>query len=278
MFYKYYKKTNSFANQSVRNISKSINTKKIGHNGILDPMAEGLMIVASDYDTKLLQYIANKQKTYIAKCSFGYASDTLDATGEVVKVDAEPIELNQLIKAIEVIKQQTTQIPPIYSAKKINGKKGYEYARANQEVEIPAHKIKIFKLDLLNFDFKNQTAEFEIEVSEGTYIRTLLVDLAKECNNNCIMTYLKRTKIGEIDLTGVNPGEFIDLDPTLLFDNPTFKLVNSNFDALKYGRSFELKALNGLYFGLNSNNEVATIGRVENNTFFPKNVFNERLK
>ncbi|MFV8401443.1 tRNA pseudouridine(55) synthase TruB [Mycoplasma sp. 005V] len=278
MFYKFYKPTTVFANKTVRSLQRELNASKIGHIGILDPLAEGLMIVATDFETKLLQYVDNKNKSYIAKVKFGYFSDTYDSDGVVEKSNESAITESELLNAIEYISQTTTQIPPIFSAKKINGKKAYEYARNNEEIELKAQNIKIFTYKLLEFDYQKQEAQVYLEVSEGTYIRTILVDTAKYCNKHAIMTALKRTQVGNVKLDNLKENEYAPIAISDIISLPILILKNENIKAIEHGNSFKIVTADGMYLLKNpANNLICAIGQVTNNIFQPKKVALERI-
>ncbi|WP_426460985.1 tRNA pseudouridine(55) synthase TruB [Mycoplasma hafezii] len=277
MFYKFYKKSGDFANQTVRKLGRELGTKKIGHTGILDPLASGLMIIATESDTKLLQYIDDKTKTYVTTCLFGYYSDSYDIDTEYKKVTDNSVTKEQIEQAILKIKQQTTQIPPIYSAKKINGQKAYDLARKNVEFEIKPQSITIYELKLLEFDFEKQWAKFEMKVSEGAYVRSVLMDLAKECDNSCVMDSLLRKECGKVKLDNLKENELSEISLNELFVLPTFDLNDYEKNQLKFGRSFTKRnGKDGIYLAIN-NNQVASVGEVKDEKFSPKKVFMERL-
>ncbi|VEU70273.1 tRNA pseudouridine(55) synthase TruB [Mycoplasmopsis glycophila] len=278
MFYKYNKPKGIYANKAIRDLGKKINTKKIGHTGILDPLASGLMIVATEEDTKLLQYIENKTKTYLAKCKFGFKSDSYDIDTEVINLNLPLVTKDEILKSIEIVKHFTEQIPPIYSAKKINGKKAYDYAREKQQINLKPQKIKIYKLELIDFSFEKQEATFYMHVSEGSYVRSILVDIAKQFNNSCVMTELKRIACGNIELNSLLEDCYEEIKIDQIIQLPKFKLNDYEKEQLKYGRRFSSKLPNGVVFALNSKNEIAAIGEIKENRFAPKKVFTERLK
>ena len=179
---------------------KIYNLDKVGHSGTLDPNAEGAMLIATNKYTKLFDYISNKDKTYIVKSLFGYDSETLDIDSEFKKI--HDINLNrikdQFTEAVNNMKGESLQIPPKYSAIKVKGRRLYKYAREGKEVEIPKRKIHVKEIEILNLD--NDKAEMKIKVSEGTYIRSLISDIAKEINTFGIVSELKRISIGNLDV------------------------------------------------------------------------------
>ncbi|WP_027121082.1 tRNA pseudouridine(55) synthase TruB [Mycoplasma leonicaptivi] len=279
MFYLYHKKSGDFANKSVRKLGRNLQTKKIGHTGILDPLASGLMLIATESDTRTLEYIENKDKTYIASATFNLSSDTLDITGNVVKNSFDKVLKKTLENALDEIKKTKTQQPPIYSAKKINGKKAYEYARNDKFVEIPKQKIEIYDLELLDFNFEKQTFEIKTRVSEGTYIRTLLYDIAKLCNNICVMKKLIRTNIGTLSLEGIQENELKKIDDIRKLFNANFVQLNPIWiNDLLNGRTIKMNFSEGLTFIFSTKiNEICCVGFIKDNIFHPKKVFKERL-
>ena len=179
---------------------KLYNFNKVGHSGTLDPNATGLMLIATNKYTKLFDYIRNKDKTYVVKTLFGYDSETLDIDSNCEKI--HEIDLNKIkdefINAVNNKKGESLQIPPKYSAVKVKGKRLYKYAREGKEVEIPKRKINVKKIEIIKID--NETAEIKVKVSEGTYIRSLLSDIAKSLNTVAIVSDLERISIGNLDI------------------------------------------------------------------------------
>ena len=179
---------------------KIYNFDKVGHSGTLDPNAEGAMLIATNKYTKLFDYISNKDKTYIVKSIFGYDSETLDIDSEIEK--KHKINLNEILdeftEAVNNKIGESFQIPPKYSAVKVKGKRLYKYAREGREIDIPKRKINVKEIQILSLD--NEKAEIKVKVSEGTYIRSLISDIAKDINTFGIVSELKRISIGNIDI------------------------------------------------------------------------------
>ena len=179
---------------------KLYNFNKVGHSGTLDPNATGLMLIATNKYTKLFDYITNKDKTYVVKTLFGYDSETLDIDSNYEKI--HEIDLNKIkdefINAVNNKKGESLQIPPKYSAVKVKGKRLYKYAREGKEVEIPKRKINVKKIEIIKID--NEIAEIKVKVSEGTYIRSLISDIAKSLNTVAIVSDLERISIGNLDI------------------------------------------------------------------------------
>ncbi len=183
---------------------KTYKFNKVGHSGTLDPNAEGLMLVATNSFTKLFDYIEDTSKSYYVKALLGYSSDTLDVDSDFKKTDN--INSNIFEKEIQNFLNNlvgdSIQTPPIYSAIKVKGKRLYKYARQNIEVEIPKRNITVFNVNLISLN--NETVEFDITVSKGTYIRSIVNDLGKSINTSAIVKELIRTGIGKLKSTNDN--------------------------------------------------------------------------
>ena len=179
---------------------KLYNFNKVGHSGTLDPNATGLMLIATNKYTKLFDYITNKDKTYIVKALFGYDSETLDIDSDYKKI--HNIDLNKIkdkfTNAVNNKKGESLQIPPKYSAVKVKGKRLYKYAREGKEIEIPKRKINIKEIEIIKVD--KEIAEIKVKVSEGTYIRSVISDIAKSLNTVAIVSDLERISIGNLDI------------------------------------------------------------------------------
>lgn len=190
---------------------------KIGHTGTLDPMVDGLLVVVIGSATKLINRLQAHRKTYTGEITFGFATATEDLEGDVVesKQIEQPIDNQLIIEAAKTMEGVIEQVPPLYSAVKVNGKRLYEYARNNQEVERPVRSVEIYHFainDQSVYDEvkKTQTVSFEAEVSSGTYIRTLAYDLGQKIDYPATMTKLTR-----VDADGYSKDESKDLDQVL---------------------------------------------------------------
>lgn len=197
--------------------------RKIGHCGTLDPLATGVLIVAIGRDaTKKIDQFHQYQKTYIADLKFGLTTDTYDTEGEVTTEFSanklKPISRHDLEKTLAQFIGQQEQLPPAFSAKKINGTPAYKLARAGKVVELKPTKIEIFKIKLINLNFPQ--AKIEVQCSTGTYIRSLIHDLGQKIKYGAIMTDLQRTSIGPYTIE-----KSIKLSE-LNYDNWSQKLIN----------------------------------------------------
>lgn len=184
----------------VNKIRRIFNTKRVGHTGTLDPDASGVLVICINEATKLVQFLEHDSKEYIAEVLIGRSTDTYDKTGKTIhEVVVESLSNEQVDESLASFIGVSEQIPPIYSAIKVNGKKLYEYARNNEQIEIKPRKIEIFDIkrisDVIKVDnyFK---FSIKVNVSKGTYIRTLCVDIAAKLGYPGLMNNLIRTKCG----------------------------------------------------------------------------------
>lgn len=180
-------KPKGFTSHDVVNVlRKTLNTKKVGHTGTLDPNATGVLPILVGTATKISKYLIEHDKTYIATIKLGEKTDTGDIEGNVTQQDLnfQNISSEQVEKALKTFIGKQKQIPPVYSAIKINGKKAYEYARQGQKLELEARDIEIYNIKLIKLQGKEIT--FEVSCSKGTYIRSLCEDIAVKLRNNWI--------------------------------------------------------------------------------------------
>lgn len=175
-------------------------TKKIGHAGTLDPMATGVLPVFIGKATKACDILPNDKKAYTASFKFGIKTDTEDIWGEVLSQEKNQIKTDELIMASKGFLGSIKQIPPMYSAVKINGQKLYSLARKGIEIDRPEREAHIHQLNVLSFDEKSQSGEIYVSCSKGTYIRTLICDIAASLKTIGVMTALRRDASGGFSL------------------------------------------------------------------------------
>ncbi len=223
------KEKNMTSRDVVNYICKKFNTKKVGHTGTLDPIAEGVLVVTIGNYTKLSDIITSNYKEYIAKMKLGIKTDTLDITGNILDKKDFAVDKNTIINTLNSFVPKYVQEVPIYSAIKINGKKLYEYARNNEVVTLPKREVEIKNIELLSF--KDDIIEFKVRVSKGTYIRSLIRDIATKLNTYATMTSLIRIKQGDFD---INDSYTIDD-----IKNDKYKLLNYE-DIFKNYEKYEL--------------------------------------
>ena len=191
----------------VNKISKLFGIKRVGHTGTLDPLATGVMLVTVGKATKIVELLTAKDKEYIASFELGYKTDTYDNTGNILDKKEIPENIN-MIDTLNSFKKTYLQEVPIYSAIKVNGKKLYEYARENKDVELPKKEVTIKEIELL--ETKNNTYTIKTLVSKGTYIRSLINDIGLSLNTYATMTSLERVKQGLISIDDTNTLEDIE--------------------------------------------------------------------
>lgn len=182
---------------------KKMFNEKVGHTGTLDPMATGVLPLLIGKGTQCSKYLINHDKIYNVTLQLGEKTDTADSEGKVIEtkeVKEKTLKKENIEKILEKFKGKQEQIPPIYSAIKVNGKKLYEYARKGQEVEIKPRKIEIYNIELLNIKEKQKQIEFKVSCSKGTYIRSLCEDIAQRLETVGYMLELKRIQVGNFNI------------------------------------------------------------------------------
>ena len=186
----------------VNMVGKNYKTKKIGHTGTLDPLATGVLVVCVNRATKIAELLTSLDKEYVAEFILGRLTDTLDIEGNLLKSEETDFTKDEVLHACKKLIGNYIQTVPIYSAVKVNGKKLYEYARENIDVELPKHNVTISSIELLDINrIDNQTViKIKTKVSKGTYIRSLGNDIANILGTNAIMSSLRRIKQGEFDI------------------------------------------------------------------------------
>ena len=196
------KEKNWTSNDVVQKI-KGLFHEKVGHTGTLDPLATGVIPILIGKGTQLSKYLINHDKEYIATIKLGYKTSTGDLEGNIVEqkevLDGmlEKDHVNGVLKQFE---GKITQIPPIYSAIKVNGKKLYEYARKSQNVEIPSRNIEIYEIELISISKEDMEITYRVHCSKGTYIRTLCEDISEKLGTVGYMKELQRTRVGNFSI------------------------------------------------------------------------------
>lgn len=184
-------------------VRRLLGIKKIGHTGTLDPDVVGVLPLCIGRGTKLVEYLQEQPKTYIAEWTAGIATDTEDASGNIIaQIENVQLDFLELIKVFNSFVGRYEQTPPMYSAVKIGGKKLYELARTGEVVERPKRTVEIYQLEILetNLDQKHPSVKFKVRCSKGTYIRTLCVDLGHALNVPAHMSDLIRIESAGFDL------------------------------------------------------------------------------
>lgn len=201
-----YKERGMTSFDCVSRLRRILHTKKIGHSGTLDPNVDGVLPICVGQATKVVEFLMASGKQYVGELLVGQATTTQDLDGEVVaqKPVTAPITEDTIKQAMQELTGDIVQIPPMYSAIKVNGKKLYEYARAGKTVERPKRHVHIARFEMMasNYDEKKQQQRirFVVDCSKGTYVRTLAYDLATKLGYPGVMSSLTRTKSGGFEL------------------------------------------------------------------------------
>lgn len=195
-----YKERGFTSHDVVAKLRGILHMKKIGHTGTLDPDATGVLPVCIGKATKVCGLLTDKDKTYRAVVKLGVTTNTEDMTGEILSHHPVSVTKEQIEMAVSKFVGEIEQIPPMYSAIKINGKKLYELARQGKEVERKARKVTIYEIKVLSIDFSENEFTMEVSCSKGTYIRTLCKDIGEFLGCGAAMKTLVRTRVSEFYL------------------------------------------------------------------------------
>ena len=220
----------------IRKLKKILKTKKIGHTGTLDPLATGVMLMCVGKATKLASDLEAKAKVYIANFDIGYATDTYDIEGKKIVENIIDVSKEDLEQSIKKFIGNIKQVPPMYSAIKIDGNKLYHLARKGIEVERPERDVTIEYINLL--DFKDNKAKIETKVSKGCYIRSLIYDIGQDLGTYATMTALQRKQVGDYSLEESYSLEQIE-EMVLNNDFKFLKTVEEIFSYDKYSLQTE---------------------------------------
>ena len=220
----------------IRKLKKILKTKKIGHTGTLDPLATGVMLMCVGKATKLASDLEAKDKVYIADFDIGYATDTYDIEGKKIAENIIEVLKENLEQSIKKFIGNIKQVPPMYSAIKIDGNKLYHLARKGIEVERPERDVTIEYINLL--DFKDNKAKIETKVSKGCYIRSLIFDIGQDLGTYATMTALQRKQVGDYSLEESYSLEQIE-EMVLNNDFKFLKTVEEIFSYDKYSLQTE---------------------------------------
>ena len=224
----------------VNSVCKILNTKKIGHTGTLDPIATGVLVLCIGKATKLVEILTNDDKEYIATVKLGILTDTLDMDGKILKEEKVYVTKEKLINALNSFVGTYEQEVPIYSAVKINGRKLYEYARNDEQIELPKRNVKIKSIELLELD--DVEYKFKVSVSKGTYIRSLIKDINEKLGIIGSMSDLKRTRQGKFnindsyDLEKIKNGDYKILSINDVLKDENCVIIDDNlYEVIKNG-------------------------------------------
>ena len=250
--------------------------RRVGHGGTLDPMATGVLPVFLGRATRAVEFFEHAEKEYIAGLRLGIATDTEDTTGTVLAEGPVEVTEARVREAVAALRGEREQVPPMYSAVKIGGRKLYELARAGKEIERKARRITVIESELL--DGGGAHWRFRVLCSKGTYVRTLCRELGETLGCGGCMESLRRTRAGGYDLTGAHTiEEIIALPPenraslllpvdSLFSRHPALRLTENQTRRVKYGGDFSLDGADGTYRFYGPDDEFLALGRVEAGT------------
>lgn len=275
-------KEKGYTSQDVVSICKGIlKTKKIGHAGTLDPDATGVLLLGVGKGTKITEYLMEYGKTYIFEMVFGTSTDTLDLSGNVKGFSDKTYDKEKLKQILDDLNGKTIeQVPPMYSAVKVNGKKLYEYARENKEIKRKSRKITIYNIEPLHL--LENSCIIKVRCSKGTYIRVLIEDIAKKLDRLAYMKSLIRVNSGGFD---IKDSIKIESLRKCNIDDVSFSVYESltEMKSIKLDDNLYKKITNGVKVNINHKNidnikvvcknKFIGIGSIEDNILKMNRVF-----
>lgn len=272
-------KEKNYTSNDVVNIVKKITKSKVGHTGTLDPNATGVLPLLIGNATKVSKYLINHDKEYEVVLQLGIRTETADVEGKVIEqkeVTAEMLNKDNIEEKLQQFIGKQEQIPPIYSAIKVNGKKLYEYARKGQEVELKPIQIKIYSIQLVGINEKEKQISFKVKCSKGTYIRSLCEDISKKLGTVGYMKELNRLQVGEFYIKDavtisemkekIEAGnlESIITIEEIFKNNPQIQLEQEQIEPYINGVKINTEKTNGVYRIYKPNGTFIGLGIIEN--------------
>ena len=271
------KEPNMTSRDVVNKVCHILNTKKVGHTGTLDPMATGVLVLAINKGLKIVNEITALDKEYEAEITLGINTDTLDITGKTLDTKEVNVTNEDIDRVLKTFIGDYDMEVPLYSAIKINGKKLYEYARNNEEVEVPIHKVKVYEL-VRTSDIKDNKFSIRCKVSKGTYIRSLVRDISKELGTVGVMSKLNRTKQGNFDikncytLKDIEDGNYKLLDIKDVLDLPVVEVPDSIYNKVINGNKID-NTFDYDKFIFEKDNKIIAIYEKDNDLLRPLHMF-----
>jgi len=267
-FISVYKPKGYSSNKVVQEIKKNNNFKKVGHLGTLDPMAQGLLVLAINRATKFSSYFLNSNKTYRAKVQIGTATDTDDAEGKVIKTSSKLFSKEEVEIALMSFVGKQFQEPPYFSALKHKGRPMYKYAREGKFIKKEPREIEIFSIE--NYYFKDSVCSFDITCSKGTYIRSIARDLGIKLESAAHLIFLERTKQDFFSLAQSNDIGSCSYKSIIDIDKAFSSLKSLQLDSInsnKFSNGVIVKDpinQDGIYKVYDSMNTFLGLGLIEN--------------
>ena len=272
-------KGKNYTSNDVVSIVKKITKSKVGHTGTLDPNATGVLPLLIGNATKVSKYLINHDKEYEVVLQLGIRTETADVEGKVIEekeVTAEMLNKDNIEEKLQQFIGKQEQIPPIYSAIKVNGKKLYEYARRGQEVELKPRQIEIYSIQLVGINEKEKQISFKVKCSKGTYIRSLCEDISKKLGTVGYMKELNRLQVGEFYIKDavtisemkekIEAGnlESIITIEEIFKNNPQIQLEQEQIEPYINGVKINTEKTNGVYRIYKPDGTFIGLGIVEN--------------
>ena len=281
-FLNIYKPVGMTSHDVVAALRRVTKIKQIGHTGTLDPFAEGVLPICVGKATRLIEYLQD-DKEYLATVQFGASTNTFDLDGEKTSVSDKKVTKSEVEEGLKAFSGEISQLPPIFSAIKVKGKKLYEYARKGEEVEIHPRKVVIENIELKVFDEENQQAQILIKCSKGTYIRSIANDLGQNLGCGGYLVKLVRTQAGSfrvedsVQLDGIEVERNL-INPTDILDLPRIAVTESDLVKIKNGMPIEFSPREDIKFGnfvilVYNNVEICAVGVADNDKIKLKKVF-----
>ena len=270
-FLNVYKPQGKTSHDIVAILRRITKIKQIGHTGTLDPFAEGVLPICIGKATRLIEYLED-DKAYIGTVQLGKSTTTYDTEGEGVNFSDKKVTLEEIEKALPNFRGEIKQIPPIYSAIKVNGKKLYEYARKGEDVKIEPRDVNIYKLDIVSFDEENQTLELHIECSKGTYIRSIAHDLGEALGCWGHLIKLVRIQAGKFTVEKAIPLEELEtteqvvenlIYPIEYLNYPKYELNPLEKEKVSHGMAINVDKADGIII-LTEQSKLVAVANIEN--------------
>lgn len=226
-------------------VRRALDIKKVGHTGTLDLEASGVLPIVVGKATRVSDYMMTKDKVYETELILGAKTDTLDAAGKIIAKSQKIIDKDQFLETMNTFKGEIEQIPPMYSALKVNGQKLYDLAREGIEIERKRRMVNIYDIDLLDFDFPR--AKIRVTCSKGTYIRTLVDDIGEKLGTFAYVDKLVRARVGEFDIKdAIKSEDILEISrEDLLKKLYPIDTALKNFEKIVLDKSYLEKLING---------------------------------
>lgn len=255
------KPTGMTSHDVVSRVRKILNIKKVGHTGTLDPDASGVLPICIGKATKVCEVILNKDKSYICELTLGISTDTYDASGEILKkVDDFKFSNEDIERAFDTQRGEINQLPPIYSALKVNGKRMCDLVRSGRQSEITLKTRRVNIKDIKILSIKGNKVMFYVECSKGTYVRSICHDIGEYLGCGAHMSFLNRTSSGKFDL-----------DNSITLEELELFYENKTLDKYLYDIDYVLDSFNYVVLNPNAIKYYSNGGSIDDKRFLKNN-------